>query len=418
MARQAALLLAVSALLAAGPVGAQVPIDRPGQVETLPADLGPHAVWAADLLLRRSSLVDLDRGAFLGMLSTGLFSATALFPRSRREFYLPETYYSRGSRGERSDVVTLYDPTTLAPTGEVGLPAKRAINVLPVGNAALSDDERFLVVFNMNPATSLSVVDLDRHAFVGEIPTPGCSLVYPAGPRRFLMLCADGSFLALTLDAQGGEGERWRGEPFFDPEVDPLSEKAVRQGDRWLFVSFDGWVHPVDVSGAVPRREEAWSLFDASDRADAWRIGGQQQLALHAGTGRLYALVHRGGPDTHKHAGLEAWVYDVERRARVQRIALVHPGISLLGQAVLGGGGWSWPLDQLIEWLLDTFVPNPGVSCIYVTQDAQPLLVAASQFGGTLTVYDALSGEFARRIVSGNLSTQSIEAHWRGDGRP
>ena len=35
----------------------------------------------------------------------------------------------------------------------------------------------------------------------GELQTPGCSLVYTAGPRRFFMLCANGAALTVTLDA-------------------------------------------------------------------------------------------------------------------------------------------------------------------------------------------------------------------------
>ena len=102
-------------------------------------------------------------------LSTGYSSPESAYPRTRPEFYLAETFYSRGSRGDRTDVVTIYDLATLAPVGEVGIPPKRAINTLATANVALSDDDRFLAVFNMTPATSLSIVDVQQRAFVAEM---------------------------------------------------------------------------------------------------------------------------------------------------------------------------------------------------------------------------------------------------------
>src|SRR5262249_59986394 len=82
--------------------------------------------------------------------------------------------------------------TTVRPVAEIGSARKRG-EWCP-GNAAnaLSDDGRFMAVFNLTPATSISIVDVKARAFTAEIATPGCSLVFPAGPRRFLMLCANG----------------------------------------------------------------------------------------------------------------------------------------------------------------------------------------------------------------------------------
>ena len=115
-------------------------------------------------MLRRIALVDLESGRTLGMIDGGFGVASGLFPTRRREIYLPETHYSRGSRGERTDVVTIYDAKSLFPVAEVRIPPGRAINVLSSANAALSDDERFVAVFDYTPATSLSIVDVERRA--------------------------------------------------------------------------------------------------------------------------------------------------------------------------------------------------------------------------------------------------------------
>jgi methylamine dehydrogenase heavy chain len=388
----------------APPAWAELPAETIGRVEVLPQPARAHWVWASDVLLRRSALLDLDSGRMLGQVNGGFGPTVALFSARRGEIYVPETHYSRGSRGERADVLTVYDGASLTPVAEVVLPPRRAINALPTANAALSDDERFAAVFNSVPGTSLSIVDVEQRALTAEVSTPGCSLAYTAGPRRFALLCGDGSLLLLALDEAGRELAKTRSRPFFDPDADPVTEKAVRVGDEWLFVSFEGRVVPVDVSGAEPRFGEPWSLLDAADRADSWRIGGSQHLAVHAASRRLYSLVHQGGADTHKEPGTELWVYDLATRTRVDRVALRHPGLTFLGEPVEpGGGGWLW------GWLLDTFL-GAAVDFVAVTQDAEPLLVTASGFSGGLGLYDARTGEFLRRVYSGNLSIVALQA--------
>jgi methylamine dehydrogenase heavy chain len=393
----------------ASPAFGDLPIDRAGRVETLPAAAAPHWVWVADLVLQRSALVDLDEGRFLGILNGGYATIAPLFPARRPEIYVPSTFYSRLTRGERTDVISIFDAISLAATGEIEIPPKRAIDAVALAHAALSDDERFLAVYNMTPATSLSIVDLEQRVFVGEISTPGCALVYGAGERRFLMLCGDGSALTVTLDETGHEASKQRSEPFFDPERDPVTEKAVRAGDTWIFVSFQGRVHTVDVSGRELRFDEPWSLFGPADREDSWRIGGLQHLAVHAETGRLYSLVHQGPVDTHKEPGSEVWVHDLATRKRRQRIELRNPGLTVHGVPIEFGTEWIWPFSGLSDWLVDSVLP-PMVGQILVTQDADPRLVTASQFFGSLGVYDARSGEFLRRVKGIGMTTDVLQA--------
>ena len=406
--------LAAPLLLAgAGLARAQLPVEPVGASVRLTAPLSPHLVWSSDAILRRMALADLESGRMLGVVDGGWGITTGIFSRRRPEFYVPETHYSRGSRGVRTDVVTIYDALTLAPTGEIVIPPKRAMNPLPGANAALSDDDRFLAVFDMTPATSISIVDLERRRFVGEISTPGCGLVYAAGPRRFVMPCADGALLTVALGDDGSELAKRRSAPFFDPGSDPVTEKAVRHGDTWLFVSFAGMVHPVDVSGAEPAFPAPWPLLDDADRRDSWRIGGSQHLALHQKTGRLYSLVHQGGPDTHKDPGTELWVYDLASRQRVQRIRMHNPGLTYLGQPMEFGADWIWPFSHLYDWLLDMLGAKLGVGEVAVTQDDHPLLVTGSNFSGSVGVYDALSGELLRRIAVGNMTTLALAVPWQ-----
>lgn len=396
----AALLL----LPSASAPSADVPIETIGRVELLDRPFDPHWLWAADASGGRLALVDLDEGTRLGQIDTGWGMPDIVFSRTRPEIYVPETYYSRGTRGVRTDVASIYDARSLLPVSEVLLPPKRAINPLPIGNSALSDDDRFLAVFNMTPATSLSIVDLASRSLVAEVSTPGCSLVYAIGARRFATLCADGGLLIIELDDAGNVSRRIRTERFFDPQSDPVTEKAVRWGERWIFVSFEGFAHPVDFSAPEPRFDPVWSLLDDDDREQSWRIGGAQHLALHAASGRLYSLVHKGEADTHKDAGTEIWVYDLEARKRIQRIEAKNPSFTFMGFPVLLGS------ERLNGFLLDHIVPQIGIDQIAVTQDDQPLLVTGAAYTGALCVYDARSGELLRRIFTTNMTTQGLFA--------
>jgi len=278
---QVALLMLLLAKGIAAPAVAEIPIEYPGAVESLPEPLPEHWFFVGDPLLRRLALIDRD-GGMRGMVSSGYGIPQALLPTRRPELYVPDTYYSRGTRGERTDVLTIYDVASLAPVAEVPLPPKRALNAVPLVNAALSDDDRFAAIFNMTPATSVSVVDLESRTFTAEIETPGCSLAYGAGPRRFAMLCMDGALLLVRLDDEGRELAKERSQPFFDPETDPVLEKAVRWKDLWVFVSFRGQVHGVDVSGEAPQFAPGYYsvLFEDPDgiRVEVNHVPGRGHL--------------------------------------------------------------------------------------------------------------------------------------------
>src|SRR5438132_13839073 len=161
-ARKLLLRVIVLCLATGGFARGELSGEAVGKVTVLPARPGPHWFWLSDILLHRTALFDADTGELLGTLSAGTagvgFVITPLFAPDHREVYLPETFYSRGVRGERTDVVTVYDSSTLQPLDEIGIPPRRA-EYFP-GNAAnaLSDDGRFVAVFNLTPDTSLTVV--------------------------------------------------------------------------------------------------------------------------------------------------------------------------------------------------------------------------------------------------------------------
>ena len=117
------LLLALQSLAqAADPL----PADPAGIVASLPA-ASPHWVWVNDFVFPhmtdgQARLVDGDSGRFLGMLSTGYGFTRIVLAKDGNVIFSPETYFSRGTRGTRTDVVSLYDPKHLSPVGEIVIP--------------------------------------------------------------------------------------------------------------------------------------------------------------------------------------------------------------------------------------------------------------------------------------------------------
>lgn len=344
--------------------------DPLGVVRKLGAP-APHWMWVNDLVFPhmpdgQAYLIDGDRGKLLGQLSTGFGFIRLVIPRDHQVIYSPETYFSRGTRGTRSDVISIYDPSTLSPLGEIPIPAKRAFNVSVMANVELTDDDRFLLVYNFNPAQSVSVVDTRARKFVGEIETAGCALVYPTGPRSFFSICADGTLLDVRLNDNGTLAHQERTSRMFDVSKDPATEKGVRLADTWLFPSYDGMIYPINIGSSHTLASGAtWSLLSATDRQQTWRPGGVQQLAIHAGTHRLYVIMHQGPRSSHKDPGKDVWVYDLNKRIRVQRLALRNPA-----------------------------------GAIQVTPDASPLLFSAFMESTTTDIYDARSGDYLRSISS------------------
>lgn len=338
--------------------------EKPSTATLAPAHA--HQLWLNDLAAfsyTKATLLDADSGGTLGAVDTGYLGMELELSAKAARLYSAETYFSRGFRGERSDVITEVDARTLLPVREIAIPAKRMLGVPTGAHSALLDDERFLVAYNFTPASTVSVVDLERGAFVGEIELAGCALVYPLDARRFAALCGAGGLLEIELDDRGGERRRKLHAGFFDPATDPLMEKAVRIGAEWLFVSFRGVVHPVEAAAEL-RFGKTWTLASDAERAAGWRPGGLQPYAAHAGTKRLFALMHKGGDGSHKDPGEVAWVFDVSQRAKVQTLEL--------GRAQ---------------------------SSIAVSADAAPLLYGTLVGEPALHVYDARSGAHLRAIA-------------------
>ena len=287
-----------------------------------------------------------------------------LHASTKSELYSAETYYSRLSRGERTDVITIWDKATLKSKGEIVLPGgKRQQSVTYKNTFQFTNGETWALVSNFTPAQSVTVVDLEHRKVLGEIDLPGCSLIYPTGERGFTTFCADGTMTSLVLNAEGGVASSVTSKQVQDIDNQPMFATPAMVGRTAWFVTYRGQLRGIDLSGQVAREVgPAFAIGTAEGASPEWRPGGWQVIASGAG-GHLYVLMNPAGREgSHKDGGTEVWVVDPAKKARIARIPLQGVGLS-----------------------------------IELTREAQPKLVVA-RVDSVIDVYDAVSGAFLHSL--------------------
>ncbi len=350
-----------------------LPIEPIGIAETLPREypanwflvhdaafyhMSNGKVWVLD------SAEDTVAGQVQGSFNVSMIGSIKQ-SASRAEIYATETFQTRGTRGERTDVLTIWDQENLSPVAEVVLPQGKRFMGLPERDALLLlNEDRWLAVANFSPAASVTLVDLETREIIADIGTPGCVLTYPAGKRGFSSLCADGRFLSTELAEDGSVVAQVRTEAFFDSDDSPIFERPAYVGEMAYFPTFAGEVFPVDVSGKVARVGESWHLVPEAEREQGWAPGGIG-ITGEDDLGRFYVLMHAEASDgSHNGGGAEVWVYDPEQKSRVARIPLREWGLSLA-----------------------------------VSRGPEPKLLVTNPVTMSLELYDARSGEFLKTIT-------------------
>ncbi len=318
----------LTAMVQAAPP-AQTPPELPAETLTVTslAQAPTSRVYVADIAIShiadgRIRVFEATQGRFLGMVSTGFAGNFTLSAKSE-ELYVATTYYSRGTRGERTDVLEVHDTVHLAPKYEVILPPRHAQALNYRGLVRVTGSGRFVLVQNATPATSITVVDLSARQVVNEVPTPGCWGTLPAASgHRFSMLCGDGKVATVTLNDQGQVSDRQVSAKLFDADSDAWFHHAEQVGDRYWFVSFLGQLTELDLGGPVARVVRQQSLVNAADRRGGWRPGGYQNFAVDASAHWLVAGMHpKGAEGSHKSPAAQLWVFDLHSGQRVAKYA-------------------------------------------------------------------------------------------------
>jgi methylamine dehydrogenase heavy chain len=311
-----------------------LPLEKIPNVETLPAVYPDTWIFAHDLnfnslLDGKILIVDVaaENRNFKGMIGAGMmgqFQASSV----RSELYSGQTIYSRRTYGERTDVIVIFDKSTLQPVDEILLPAKRQQVVTQPNSFQLTDDERIGLVMNFTPATSVTVVDLHERKILGEIPIPGCNFVYPTGQRGFSSLCADGSMFSYALNSDGTVQSSERSEPFIDIQADPIFAKNAKLNGITFFPSYLSRIQPIDFSESSPVVLDDWQFVPDELKSENWRPSGWQVIA--ASSTELFVVMAPDGKEgSHKSGGSEVWVLDPNAKHLVRRIELPDGGLSI-----------------------------------------------------------------------------------------
>jgi len=353
--------LALSLVLAAPFTSAQIEEEQIG-VETMPE---PGTNWFISKTGNGGYIFDANTGEMQGLLSLSRNTPAVTMWNPRREFYAAESYVSRGVRGERTDLVAVYDYDNLSPVAEIVIPNHMAR--LSVRNhLGLMNNGRHLAVHNMNPGHSVTIVDVEDRLFIYEVSTPGCAVIMPVAESDFLQVCGDGTLQLIQLDASGYELNRTRSREFFDVIGDAVFDRTARSADGWVLVTHAGNLFEVSTSGSQINIGESWSVLPSGE--EGWRPGGGEFISIHREYGLLYIAMHQGEEDTHHEPGEEIWVLDTNTRQLVHRIELEGPANSLM-----------------------------------VTQEDEPKLIVADDEGDT-HVYDALTFVHERSIQTPGAS--------------
>ncbi|MCJ2185833.1 amine dehydrogenase large subunit [Novosphingobium beihaiensis] len=338
---------------------APVPEVEESDVAVLPP-AGAHWMFAYFSFRNLAQLIDGDTGKQLGGVHIAQLSNIAFSP-DKKHIYVAETIWSKGNRGTRQDMITVYDGRTLKLDHEIPLPG-RLLAGDRLNTFSISADGRYAYVYDMAPASSVIVVDLEKRKVLPPVEIPGCALAFAAGNTGVVSVCGDGS-LAVISHA-GGKAEVTQTAPFFDAGEDPVYDNSVfdaKSGKGYL-LSYSGRVYEVTAgSGSGAQIAQPWSLQEGAHmpRAETkplvvnWLPGGQQPVAYDAATGRLYVLMHKGEFWSYKEAGEELWEVDVATHKVLRRAALDKPAMS-----------------------------------VAVSQDKEPLLFLAEP-GGAIHIWDA-----------------------------
>jgi methylamine dehydrogenase heavy chain len=294
---------------------------KPEEVTTATIPAGTPKLYLIDFAFGhmvdgRVHVLNADTLEYLGVISSA-YLGQVYVPKGKDELYISTTYLERLTRGKRTDVVETYDTSTLLPKGEeIRLVDTRAQSVTYRPLMQGSADGHWIFVQNATPATSISVVDMEKKTQSGEVQNAGCYGIYPVAGngRKFASMCGDGTFGSYVLN-DGTAAERKGSEKIFDADADALFIHGERAGNDWLFVSFKGDLYRVNFDGDTARLVEKSTIA-----AEGWRPSGYQTHAYVPTTGTLFVLMHpKGAEGSHKNPAEEIWAYDVKAKRLLSR---------------------------------------------------------------------------------------------------
>jgi methylamine dehydrogenase heavy chain len=272
-------------------------------------------------------IFDGDTGKMKGMVNMYGQDSFAFDPLGKN-FYVAQTIWSKLDRGTRQDMLLVYDVTSLKLVAEIAIPGRMLIGNR-THNLVITADGKKALIYNMQPSSSVNVVDLDKRAFVQKIELPGCATMLTNTINGFSALCSNGTMATVAMD--GDKPAITRSAPFFSATEDPIFDTSIldpKTGKATL-LSYSGLITPVTL-GAAPKIGAAWSIQQAAFMRKGtytamdvnWMPGGRQPIAVHYASGRIYVLMHMGEYWSEYESAQEIWVLDGNTHKLIGRHAL------------------------------------------------------------------------------------------------
>jgi len=271
-------------------------------------------------------IFDGDTGKMKGMVNMYGQDSFSFDPLGKN-FYVAQTLWSKLDRGTRQDNLLAYDVRSLKLVSEVPIPGRMLIGNR-THNLVITSDGKRALIYNMQPSSSVNVVDLEKKAFEQKIELPGCATLFTNTINGFSALCSNGTMATVTIN--GPKPTIIRSARFFNATEDPIFDTSVidKKTGKATLLSYSGMITPVTL-GATPQIGTPWSLQQAAFMRKAaytpmdvnWMPGGRQPIAVHHATGRIYVLMHMGEYWSEYEPAEEIWEFDGNAHKLIRR----HP---------------------------------------------------------------------------------------------
>src|SRR6185312_9635806 len=143
-------------------------------------------------------IFDGDSGKMRGMVNMYGQDSFSFDPLGRN-FYVAQTIWSKLDRGTRQDMLLAYDVRSLKLVAEVPIPGRMLIGNR-THNLVITSDGRKALIYNMQPSSSVNVVDLEKRVFEQKIELPGCATMLTNTINGFSALCSNGTLATVTMN--------------------------------------------------------------------------------------------------------------------------------------------------------------------------------------------------------------------------
>ena len=310
----------------------------------------------------RVYVLDFDLN-YRGTMEAG-FAGMMLAAPARHQVFVPTTFFERLTRGKRTDVVQVFDDSTLTVVDEIPIAPTRAQALTYRNLFQASSNGATLFIQNATPATSINVLDVASRAQF-EVQIPGCYGIYPAlkDPTRFSTLCGGGTVGTYTLNEKRDGASRKASAKYFDANADAWFTHAEHDADAYVFVSYGGKLTRVSVE------DETAVVLDTADIAagvPGWAPGGFQPFALDAKDGVAYVLMHGDAAEgSHKNPSAEIWSYDLKAKKLLAR----SPAAGLMSITVSPSDPTALFAINLVEGKVQRFAVDPQTHKVSVAKE-------------------------------------------------